>query len=310
MKNIFSDNALHFGAASVELGRSEHLLARVTKSDFIRFEGLTLNFKPALARTGFSLATNRTRQFGLKPLGRVRNPGNKVSFCVGPARGCELLEREQICLQSQADSLAKSGARHCGSRMPRKPDTESRSLLEVAVARSLVGAAIATCRSPVREVSEGRRKEKARNRMKWKSYGDKLKDPRWQKKRLKILERDRWKCVVTGRADLTLHVHHRKYEGEPWDCPDEFLETICEPIHKIVSAVAKKLPDGIAFKAKDLFDAARLATEYTKKTGDKGWRAEMMLFSHLDKLYRAEFEAAIDVPKDWVSEIKPRLTAG
>lgn len=31
-----------------------------------------------------------------------------------------------------------------------------------------------------------------------KSYAEKFKDPRWQKKRLKIMERDNWKCCECG----------------------------------------------------------------------------------------------------------------
>lgn len=65
------------------------------------------------------------------------------------------------------------------------------------------------------------------------SYGQKLKDPRWQKRRLKILERDEWKCQICGDATSTLHVHHRWYEPgkEPWDVPDNALVTLCETCH-------------------------------------------------------------------------------
>jgi uncharacterized protein CbrC (UPF0167 family) len=67
-----------------------------------------------------------------------------------------------------------------------------------------------------------------------KSYSEKLKDPRWQKKRLKILERDRWVCQKCGQDDITLHVHHRLYSkqySEPWDYPDELLVALCEICH-------------------------------------------------------------------------------
>lgn len=70
-----------------------------------------------------------------------------------------------------------------------------------------------------------------------KSYSDKLKDPRWQKKRLEILERDEWKCCWCGRADRTLHVHHGYYgKGvEPWDAESSVLWTLCEVCHEIVT---------------------------------------------------------------------------
>jgi hypothetical protein len=65
-------------------------------------------------------------------------------------------------------------------------------------------------------------------------YSDKLKDPRWQKKRLEILQRDQWMCQKCGDSDSTLHVHHRNYvkDLEPWDYPNDSLITLCEDCHE------------------------------------------------------------------------------
>ena len=63
------------------------------------------------------------------------------------------------------------------------------------------------------------------------AYAEKLKDPRWQRRRLEILERDDFSCQACGAEDKTLHVHHKWYVGEPWEAPDEALETLCEPCH-------------------------------------------------------------------------------
>ena len=41
-----------------------------------------------------------------------------------------------------------------------------------------------------------------------KSYKKLLKDPRWQKKRLKVLERAGWACEECGDTKTELHVHH------------------------------------------------------------------------------------------------------
>lgn len=64
-------------------------------------------------------------------------------------------------------------------------------------------------------------------------YSEKLKDPRWQKKRLEILDRDRWNCRKCGDDKSTLHVHHRRYipGRDPWDYPDTMLTTLCELCH-------------------------------------------------------------------------------
>lgn len=73
------------------------------------------------------------------------------------------------------------------------------------------------------------------------SYAEKLKDPRWQKKRLEVLERDEWKCVYCGAEDKTLHVHHVIYltKRAPWEYHHSFLQTVCVDCHELVSA-----PDG------------------------------------------------------------------
>ncbi len=68
------------------------------------------------------------------------------------------------------------------------------------------------------------------------NYLKKLKDPRWQQKRLKILERDSFRCryCPPDPNDHTeLHVHHLWYvPGDPWDSPDEALITLCADHHK------------------------------------------------------------------------------
>ena len=71
--------------------------------------------------------------------------------------------------------------------------------------------------------------------MEKKTYLEKLKDPRWQKKRLEILERDNWTCKACGETEKTLHVHHIFYfpKKEPWEIENGFLITLCENCHKV-----------------------------------------------------------------------------
>lgn len=65
------------------------------------------------------------------------------------------------------------------------------------------------------------------------TYADKLRDPRWQKKRLEVMQRDGFRCRDCGDTSNTLHVHHCFYEkGGPWDTPSGLLMTLCEPCHK------------------------------------------------------------------------------
>lgn len=72
--------------------------------------------------------------------------------------------------------------------------------------------------------------------MSYTPYCQLLRDPRWQKKRLEIMERDRWRCRRCGSAGKTLNVHHGYYEkgNNPWDYPDGSLFTLCEKCHETV----------------------------------------------------------------------------
>lgn len=66
------------------------------------------------------------------------------------------------------------------------------------------------------------------------SYSDKLKDPRWQRKRLEVLERAEWKCECCGAVDRTLHVHHGHYDrgADPWEYDLFTLWSLCEECHE------------------------------------------------------------------------------
>lgn len=65
------------------------------------------------------------------------------------------------------------------------------------------------------------------------TYKEQLLDPRWQKKRLKILERDHWQCKSCGDTDSTLHIHHSSYGVLAWEVSDEDLITVCADCHSL-----------------------------------------------------------------------------
>lgn len=76
------------------------------------------------------------------------------------------------------------------------------------------------------------------------TYAEKLKDPRWQRKRLEILQRDDWACVRCGDKTKTLHVHHKRYKNncEPWEYGEHDLEVLCEICHGDHHVALKELP--------------------------------------------------------------------
>ena len=117
-------------------------------------------------------------------------------------------------------------------------------------------------------------------RRRGRAYADMLKDPRWQRKRLEIMQRDGWKCRKCGDERSTLHVHHVKYLcALPWECPDGDMLTLCEACHEyahysadaeVVAAVADSepwrcLPDGSL-----CFDESWLAPGYAEWIGAYG----------------------------------------
>jgi hypothetical protein len=61
----------------------------------------------------------------------------------------------------------------------------------------------------------------------------KLKDPRWQKTRLEILDAHKWTCDECGDTNKTLHIHHGYYSKniDPWDYPQESLHCLCDECH-------------------------------------------------------------------------------
>ena len=81
-----------------------------------------------------------------------------------------------------------------------------------------------------------------------KSYFEKLKDPRWQKKRLVILQRADFTCEWCGEKERTLHVHHGYYERtkDPWDYADDTLRCLCDECHEMAGALMAEAHEAIA----------------------------------------------------------------
>lgn len=65
-------------------------------------------------------------------------------------------------------------------------------------------------------------------------YFQKLLDPRWQKKRLEVLESAEWMCESCMDDSSTLHVHHKQYFNgrEPWEYEAAQLAVLCAECHE------------------------------------------------------------------------------
>lgn len=72
------------------------------------------------------------------------------------------------------------------------------------------------------------------------TYLEKLQHPKWQKKRLEVLSRDNFTCKFCSDKESTLHVHHYKYNGNPWDANLDDLETLCCDCHALAEWAKKE----------------------------------------------------------------------
>jgi hypothetical protein len=103
-------------------------------------------------------------------------------------------------------------------------------------------------------------------------YSELLRDPRWQKKRLEILQRDRWSCMACGDATKTLHVHHKVYSkgAMPWEYEDRLLVTLCAGCHEgeeekklsLYESIGR-LPTGMLDVIRGMVDTVVASTEET-----------------------------------------------
>lgn len=65
------------------------------------------------------------------------------------------------------------------------------------------------------------------------TYYELLRHPKWQEKRLRIMQRAGFECENCGDSESILNVHHTYYEKgkSPWEYPDESLRCLCDPCH-------------------------------------------------------------------------------
>jgi 5-methylcytosine-specific restriction endonuclease McrA len=77
-------------------------------------------------------------------------------------------------------------------------------------------------------------------------YSDKLKDPRWQRKRLEIFQRDNFRCQHCGNPDKPLNIHHLIYlRRDPWDYPNHLYQTLCEDCHNGRQELTERITNAV-----------------------------------------------------------------
>lgn len=81
-----------------------------------------------------------------------------------------------------------------------------------------------------------------------KSYSELLKDPRWQRKRLEVLQAADFRCDHCDSGEDTLHVHHRLYRkgAKPWEYENGELQCLCENCHATDHELRSRLHEALA----------------------------------------------------------------
>ena len=81
-----------------------------------------------------------------------------------------------------------------------------------------------------------------------KPYAEQLRDPRWQKKRLELLEKAEWTCKQCRETSKELQVHHMYYKKglAPWEYPEDALLVLCKDCHVKVAELQEELAHLIA----------------------------------------------------------------
>lgn len=145
------------------------------------------------------------------------------------------------------------------------------------------------------------------------SYASKLKSPKWQKKRLEILDRDSYKCRFCEDEESTLHVHHISYSnGNPWDIDSNLLITLCESCHAEETLNIKRISSDFitmlkekAFTSHEIFDLM----VFLHTTDDRiRWSRNVKFFDALEYFLRKEsnYKLIIDEHQDAIKRSREK----
>lgn len=116
-------------------------------------------------------------------------------------------------------------------------------------------------------------------------YTDLLKDPKWQRKRLEIMNRDSWKCGICQDDSEMLVVHHKYYDKDkmPWQYPDKAYITLCFDCHNELHKDQKQLHSDIIehfkrseFSMEEVWEIAKVF-KYLKLRGKSSSRLILAL---------------------------------
>jgi 5-methylcytosine-specific restriction endonuclease McrA len=109
-------------------------------------------------------------------------------------------------------------------------------------------------------------------------YFQKYRDPRWKKKRLEIIERDKGICQYCDYKVEAPEVHHKMYCGDPWETPNKYLVTLCEDCHYRVTKYNKEIKKILSSLDPDRVQVALLLLEIVQnKKIDRAFAGQLYM---------------------------------
>lgn len=135
------------------------------------------------------------------------------------------------------------------------------------------------------------------------TYAQKLRDPRWQKKRLEILNRDNFKCTQCGDSESTLSVHHKRYfKGrEPWEYDGNLLITVCDNCHKTIEFHKELALDFIAegdYAFRCIAFLGHIFLKHQYFDGQFRMAFVLKIFSQNEHFFQSTYDAATKFNRD------------
>lgn len=94
--------------------------------------------------------------------------------------------------------------------------------------------------------------------MKKQNYSEQIKSPKWQKKRLEVLNLRGFKCEECGDEEQQLHIHHRFYikNRMAWEYDNDVFQVLCSDCHEMAHN-EKKNGFSLSFEEKMLIECLR-----------------------------------------------------
>jgi hypothetical protein len=139
------------------------------------------------------------------------------------------------------------------------------------------------------------------------TYVEKLKDPRWQKKRLERLEMSKFTCDNCNGNEEELHVHHKYYQKgkDPWDYEFDDFIVFCKGCHDSWHEAKSKLDKviGNIHLAKCIDRISGYASFFMARDIFKSDLADIQNILGFSDLFRTDMEAIISLWKKSNSDL-------